>query len=167
MERRLIKELREDTTKMKFQMYLNFVGTTGALNSNIYMSNQKEKCNFVTYSLNSADIETRKLYQTVNFNDPDRHDFRSRWNITLNDSLWKERRNLTVYVVPFSHNDPGWINTFEEYYKLNARKILNNMVEKLSTDSKGKFTWAEISFFSKWWDELDRSRRNQVKRYRN
>lgn len=39
------------------------------------------------------------------------------------------------------------------------------MLAKLPEDPRRKFIWAEISYFSMWWDGLDEDEREKVKRY--
>lgn len=58
----------------------------------------------------------------------------------------------------------GWIKTFEAYYASQTRNILNSMLEKMSTNPTLKFIWAEISYFSMWWDELNENSKQRVKK---
>jgi len=51
---------------------------------------------------------------------------------------------LRVHVIPHSHCDPGWLETFQGYYDLQVHKILDNVLNDLSQDSKRRFIWAEM-----------------------
>lgn len=57
----------------------------------------------------------------------------------------------------------GWIKTYADYYKDQVRYILNNMVTKLETFPRMRFIYAEMSFFSIWWAEINEATRSKVK----
>ncbi|GFR83296.1 alpha-mannosidase [Elysia marginata] len=62
-------------------------------------------------------------------------------------------KRLQVFIVPHSHQDPGWIETFEGYYQSYTKKTLNNIVSFLSKNPTWKFIWSEIIFLEKWFRE--------------
>ncbi len=63
-----------------------------------------------------------------------------------------------------SHNDPGWLHTFEEYFNIYTRKILNQVVDKLPELSGMTFIWTEISFLSLWWESASDERKEAFKK---
>lgn len=77
--------------------------------------------------------------------------------LDLNEDL--RQRRLNVHIVPHSHDDSGWLKTFEQYYwgsrqdiqAAGVRYILDSVVAGLLADPERKFTFAEMSFFSRWW----------------
>ncbi|XP_014258369.1 alpha-mannosidase 2 [Cimex lectularius] len=70
---------------------------------------------------------------------------------------------LKVIVVPHSHNDPGWLRTFDNYYHYQTRNILNNMADKLTAFKNMTFIWSEISFMSLWWQSVHPTKKRIVK----
>ena len=58
---------------------------------------------------------------------------------------------LHVHIIPHSHCDPGWLDTFERYYQKDVSHILSGVLTQLWADRNRRFIWAEISFFKRWW----------------
>lgn len=73
-----------------------------------------------------------------------------------------------MFVVPHSHNDPGWKLTVEEYYDRQSRHILDTIVDTLLKDEKRKFIWEEMSYLERWWrDATDVKRESLIKLLQN
>ena len=66
---------------------------------------------------------------------------------------------ITVYVIPHSHNDPGWLQTFEDYYTGSTSAILDTVVAGLVQYPDWKFIWSEMSFLNRWWEDQAEDRR--------
>uniref|UniRef100_A0A8P4GGG6 Alpha-mannosidase n=1 Tax=Dicentrarchus labrax TaxID=13489 RepID=A0A8P4GGG6_DICLA len=103
------------------------------------------------------------VYDLLPFDNPDGGAWKQGFEIRYQGNEWDEQP-LELFLVPHSHNDPGWLKTFDSYYQDQTKHILNNMLIKLSEDSRRKMIWAEISFFSKWWNDIDDQKREIVKR---
>uniref|UniRef100_A0A1J3DE71 Alpha-mannosidase n=2 Tax=Noccaea caerulescens TaxID=107243 RepID=A0A1J3DE71_NOCCA len=99
-----------------------------------------------------VDITTKDLYDRIEFLDVDGGPWKQGWPVTYKGNEW-EQEKLKIFVVPHSHNDPGWKLTVEEYYQRQSRHILDTIVETLSKDSRRKFIWEEMSYLERWWRE--------------
>ncbi|CAK1588313.1 unnamed protein product [Parnassius mnemosyne] len=114
----------------------------------------QEQCPVLKESI--ADIDTVSVFPSFEFQPSwlrtkefwDRS-FEERYEKTRNDS---RRPRLKVIVVPHSHNDPGWLKTFEQYFEWKTKNIINNIVQKLNQYPNMTFIWTEISFLNAWWE---------------
>ncbi|KAM4868807.1 alpha-mannosidase 2 [Urocitellus parryii] len=110
------------------------------------------------------DVQMLDVYNLIPFDNPDGGVWKQGFDIKYEDHEWDDE-SLQVFVVPHSHNDPGWLKTFNEYFREKTHYIFNNMVIKLKEDSSRKFMWSEISYLSKWWDIVDTQKKEAVKRF--
>lgn len=91
-------------------------------------------------------------------------------NRNASDRREENGNRLQVHIVPHSHDDAGWLKTFDQYYyglrqdiqPAAVQVILDSVVEQLTQDANRRFTFAEMAFFMKYWSSLGESSRNQV-----
>ncbi|KAK6113041.1 Glycosyl hydrolases 38 N-terminal domain family protein [Brugia pahangi] len=61
-----------------------------------------------------------------------------------------------VYVLPFTHVDPGWLRTFNNYLN-DTNAILDNMLVFMQNHPRMRFMWCEIVFLERWWIKQNES----------
>lgn len=105
-----------------------------------------------------VDITTKELYDRIVFDDVDGGPWKQGWRVGYNGDEW-DGEKLKVFVVPHSHNDPGWKLTVEEYYEGQSRHILDTIVAALSKDVRRKFIWEEMSYLERWWRDASEGNR--------
>ncbi|XP_050222863.1 alpha-mannosidase 2 [Mercurialis annua] len=105
-----------------------------------------------------VDITTKELYDRIEFLDVDGGPWKQGWRVSYEGNEWDHER-LKVFVVPHSHNDPGWKLTVDEYYERQSRHILDTIVSTLSKDVRRKFIWEEMSYLERWWRDATEEKR--------
>lgn len=71
--------------------------------------------------------------------------------------------NLTVFVLPHSHDDTGWQRTVDQYYVEQVRYIYDSVVSELRKNSRRKFIFVETAYFMRWWREQSEDVREATK----
>ncbi|XWS30317.1 hypothetical protein CRYUN_Cryun24cG0106600 [Craigia yunnanensis] len=105
-----------------------------------------------------VDITTKELYDKIEFLDKAGGAWTQGWKVSYKGDEW-DGEKLKVFVVPHSHNDPGWKFTVEEYYERQTSHILDTIVDTLSKDSRRKFIWEEMSYLERWWRDASEDKR--------
>ena len=71
---------------------------------------------------------------------------------------------ITVHIIPHSHTDPGWLNTYDMYYGRDVKPILNSVIKEMEARPNRTFAWSETCFFARWYGEQSARRRAAVQR---
>ncbi|XP_018518658.1 LOW QUALITY PROTEIN: alpha-mannosidase 2 [Lates calcarifer] len=154
---RLVATLRDSLVNRKASW------ETGRRGANV-SSDTLSGCRLVEEMKDGTDgVQLLHVYDLLTFDNPDGGAWKQGFEIRYQENEWDETP-LELFLVPHSHNDPGWLKTFNSYYQDQTKHILNNMLIKLSEDHRRKMIWAEISYFSKWWNDIDEQKREMVKR---
>ncbi|XP_045693944.1 alpha-mannosidase 2 isoform X2 [Phyllostomus hastatus] len=158
-----LSESVEDGSKSSLGNFSRGAGSPLLPSKQLSLKVDPEDCLFASQSgSQNSDVQMLDVYSLIPFDNPDGGVWKQGFDITYKSNEW-DTKPLQVFVVPHSHNDPGWLKTFDEYFKEKTQYIFNNMVIKLKEDSRRKFIWSEISYLSKWWDTLDIQKKDAVK----
>lgn len=136
-----------------------------ALQPPFHTDNRNPQCTFRTDIDPMPDIQMLDVYDKLPFENADGGPWKQGWRVTYDSHEWNSHHKLKVFVVPHSHNDPGWIKTFDEYYDQLTKSILTNMLHQLIENPDMTFIWAEICYFSRWYEDLSSDDQNDVKAY--
>ena len=88
----------------------------------------------------------------------------STWTCTSCPAVPDGAPPLDVHIISHTHDDTGYLSTVDEYYESNVRSILTTVTEELQKNPARRFTYVEIAFFAKWWDEQNNSTKAAFRR---
>ena len=144
---------------------------------NVYFIINKSFTLFQYSITNSKNCECEDLVTTLQENvdsykpDPENiqtYDLLDKLTITYQSFIWthtgwkvnyrvlkKSSETINVHVVPFSHNDAGWLSTPDQYYRMFSSGILDTALQKLKETSNYTFVWSEVWFIKRWYHSLN------------
>lgn len=85
------------------------------------------------------------------------------------ESIKSKSEPITIHIIPHTHDDAGWLNTFQEYFdgkgnlNISVSKILDNMVVSLNERADRTFIYVEMAYFEKWYINITEEVKQQVK----
>ena len=89
------------------------------------------------------------------------------------DTSPRQRKDgvLNVHLVCHTHDDVGWLKTLDQYfygshediYKAGVQYIIDSVVDHLQKNPNRTYTYVEMAFFSKWWDQASADQRAAAK----
>ncbi|XP_060587072.1 alpha-mannosidase 2-like isoform X2 [Ruditapes philippinarum] len=148
---------------------------TNNLDGNVYVTNLQKPVTkhdvTITFQIPAFNASHHADIYTYDLPDVTRYDYVSgkrfkEYVIPVKDIDVAYRQNLDpleVFLIPFSHVDPGYGLTLESYYQRMSKHTLDNMVKKLNQYPDLTFQWAETIFLERWWRDISETTKQNVR----
>ena len=132
----------------------------GVGNLYTFRGGDAQRTNHTRQHASTEIIDMRQLTATLPFDNPDGGAWKQGWDVQPKNVSIDEP--LTIFICPHSHNDPGWLKTFDDYFRTQTIHIITTVMDALEADPSRRFIWAEISYFSWWWEEQSEDMRQKA-----
>ncbi|KAH8857881.1 Alpha-mannosidase 2 [Schistosoma japonicum] len=119
-------------------------------------------CQQSYYDNTNTTYQMNDIYNHLAFDDQPGGVWTQGFPIEYNMDQWKDQP-LEVFIVPFSHQDPGWIKTFEKYFTTETKPNLDATLTTLNKRKEAKFVYSEVSFLNLWVDTLSQDQKEIFK----
>ena len=70
--------------------------------------------------------------------------------------------HLNIHMINHTHDDTGWLLTVDQLYIERAQWIFDTMIPILKLNKNRKFSYVEMAFFERWWNEQSDYTKNTV-----
>ncbi len=71
---------------------------------------------------------------------------------------------LNIHIIPHTHQDPGWVLSFSEFYSQKVHLIYDNMLKQLIESQERTFIICEVVNFEKWYKyDIDEAKRQIIR----
>uniref|UniRef100_A0A914VKN2 Glycoside hydrolase family 38 N-terminal domain-containing protein n=1 Tax=Plectus sambesii TaxID=2011161 RepID=A0A914VKN2_9BILA len=123
---------------------LPLASETDAKSKNAPLSSDDDVCAQTYQTEAKTDYQTCDMWKTLSL----RGGFPGDYYSTLNPKKLPQDDKYKVFIMPMTHVDPGWLETFDEYSK-DTNNILTYMLRFLKAHKDMRFTWCELVFFER------------------
>eukprot|EP01084_Bolivina_argentea_P308711 533899_1 len=72
--------------------------------------------------------------------------------------------HINIHIVAHTHDDTGWVETTDEYYIKIVHWIFDTVIPNLSNNVNRKFSYVEMAFFNRWWNEQTENTQDNVRK---
>ena len=84
--------------------------------------------------------------------------------IFLISHIIKGREFKKIFIIPHTHLDASWLDTFENYKAYSTDKIHSTIIKQLKANENSTFAICEIGFFKSYYDDLNEQSKKDVKK---